>query len=48
MRCEAETLGEQCLLEQDGHDEHESESYYWSALPFISGRTDQANPFARS
>jgi len=47
MRCEARTLGEQCILDQGHDDEHESTSYYWSMLPFVTGRADQSNPFAR-
>lgn len=48
MRCEAKILREQCMLEAGHGDDHESDSYYWSGLPFVSGRIDQANPFARA
>jgi hypothetical protein len=47
MKCPAKTLGEQCILEEDHGEVHESNSYYWSVLPLVTGRTDQANPFER-
>ena len=46
-QCPAVMLGERCVLAADDHCEHESESFWWAALPPIRGRADQANPFSR-
>jgi hypothetical protein len=48
-RCPEETLSERCTLDGDHPGEHESASFYWTALPSpqVGPGQTHGNPFAR-